>query len=240
MSTTGELGRFKDIHKGQRGFIIACGPSLKDIDLSLLNEEIVLGTSLAYKSGVKLDYSFMGDKKIASQFWKDMFYLPFHLFVSRSIMLTYFLDRPRTYYFSGSQTKKFHTDLSSGVLHGGGTSTFLAMQLAYWMGLDTVYVVGLDHYKSFSEKKIKAKETGRKNLSGQPLVTATGKDNHHFSKDYYGKGTEYFLPTVGKMEASYNLARLAFESDGRKICNASTITALSEDVLPRVTFQDII
>jgi len=240
MSTIGEFERFKDIYKGQRGFIIACGPSLKDIDLSLLNEEIVLGTSLAYKSGVKLDYSFMGDKKVASQFWKDMYYLPFHLFVSRSIMLTYFLDRPRTYYFSGSPEKKFHTNLSSGVLHGGGTSTFLAMQMAYWMGLDPVYVVGLDHYKSFSEKEIKVKETGRKNMSGQPLVKATGKDNHHFSKDYYAKGVEYFLPTIGKMEASYHLARLAYEKAGRKIYNASIETALSEDILPRVDFEKII
>lgn len=232
--------KFKNIHKGKRGFIIACGPSLRDIDLSLLDNEIVFGTSLAYKSDAKIDYSFMGDKKIASQFWRELFYLPFHLFVSKSIMTTYFMDRPRTYYFIGSPTKRFHTDLSSGKLHGGGTSTFLAMQFAYWMGLEEVFVVGLDHYSSYEKKKAKVKKTGKKNLSGQPLVRAIGKDEHHFTKDFYGKGTEYFLPTVGKMEASYHLARLAYEKEGRKIYNASTQTALSENVLPRVNFEDII
>lgn len=234
------LLKFKDIHKNKRGFIIACGPSLAKTDLSKLENEICFGTSLSYKSGLISQYNFMGDKQIASQYWKDIFYIPAIWFVSKSILLTYFLDRPQIYYFTGSVEKRFHTDISNGKMHGGGTSTFLAMQMAYWMGITSLYVVGLDHYKSYMNRNLNIKQTGKVNLSGQPLVKAIGKDEHHFTSDFYGKGTEYFLPTTGKMEASYKLARAAFEKDGREIYNLSLDTALSEEVIPRKSFEDVV
>lgn len=238
------LKKFKDIHKDKRGFIIACGPSLKDIDLSLLDDEIVFGVSLAYKSRAKIDYHFMGDHKIASQFWQDMFYIPFTLFVSKSIMLDYFLDRPLTYYFQGHETnaKEFKTDLSNGRMYGGGTSTFLAMQFAYFMGLDKVYVIGLDHYKTYTNHELETdlELSGQYNKTGMPLVTSKGKDRHHFTEDFYSEGVKYFLPTRDKMANSYLLANKAYWETGREIWNASTETALPEHILPRCNFEEII
>jgi len=237
------LRKFKDIHKGKRGFIIACGPSLNDIDLSLLKNEIVFGTSLAYKSGARLDYSFMGDHKIASQFWKDLYYLPLTLFVSRGIMLEYFLDRPRTYYFKGSSSKSFATDeeIGRGEVYGGGTSTFLAMQFAWYMGIEKLYVVGLDHYKTYTNHELETdlEMSGQYNQSGMPLVTSQVEDKHHFTKDFYGKGVQYFLPTKDKMARSYLMANCAYWERGREIWNASTETALPEHILPRIDFNEI-
>lgn len=240
------LHKFKDIHKGERAFIVACGPSLKDIDLSLLDNEIVFGVSLAYKSRAKIDYHFMGDYNIASQFWQDMFYLPFDLFVSKSIMLEFFLDRPKTWYFRGHEKneKEFKTDLSNGRLYGGGTSTFLAMQFAYFMGIEKVYVIGLDHYKSYDKHKHELEDdlenTGVYNRTGMPLVITKTKDKHHFTEDFYKKGTKYYLPTVDKMANSYLLANKAYWETGREIWNASTETALPEHILPRCNFEEII
>ena len=233
-----DFTKFKDIHKEQRGFIIACGPSLNTIDLSKLRNEICFGTNLSYKSGHISQYNFMGDKQIASQFYKEIQEVRTHWFVSKAIKIAYFIDNPLVYYFTGTPVRRFCKNLSNGIMHGGGTVTFLAMQMAYWMGINPLYVVGLDHWKTLDQ--IKAIPTGKANINGQPLVRATGNDKLHFTKDYYGRGTEYFLPTIGKMEASYGMARLVFEGDGRRIYNASAETALPDKVLPRVNFEDIV
>lgn len=229
------MKHFKNMYKGKRGFILGCGPSLSDIDLKLLDSEVVLGTSLSYKSGAKINFSFMGDYKIASQFWTEMYNLPIIWFVSKKIMIDFFLDRPNTYFFQGAP-KGFYKDISDGRMYGGGTSTYLAMQFAYFIGIKTLYCFGLDHYDTYDYKKMDIKKTGIRNPSGEPLVVSNGKDEHHFTEDFYSEGTEFYLPTVHKMEESYLLARKAFEEDGRKIYNASTQTALSEKILPRVRF----
>lgn len=234
------LSIFKDLYKGRAGFIMSCGPTINQVDFSKLENEIIIGTSLAYKSGANLTYSMMGDRQIASQFWTEMYHLPITLLVSKTIKDTYFFDRPDTYAFEGSYGRKFCTDISNGRMYGGGTSTFLAMQFAYWLGMNPVYCIGLDHYKTYQDGLKNINITGRKNLSGQPLVTATGKDPHHFTGDFYKKGTNYFLPTIDKMEASYHLARMAYHADGREIYNLSPDTALSEDVIPRMEFDDAI
>ena len=41
-----DLGKFRDIHKAARAFIMANGPSLNKMDLSYLDGEIVFGANL--------------------------------------------------------------------------------------------------------------------------------------------------------------------------------------------------
>jgi len=234
------LSHLKNQYKDHPGFIMSCGPSINSIDLEKLKWKLVIGTSLAYKSGVSLAYSCMGDKQIASQFWQELYDLPTTLIVSQTIKNSFFSDRPRTYGFEGTYTRRFCTDLSKGYIYGGGTSTFLAMQLAYWLGMNPVYCIGLDHYKTYEDGIGNISSTGRKNLSGKPLVVAEGKDKHHFTNDFYGKGTKYFLPTIDKMTASYKLTRVAYERNKREIYNLSPNTNLSEDIIPRKDFEEVI
>lgn len=233
------MKKFKDIHKGNRGWLVACGPSLNNIDLSLLESEITFGVSLSYKTGLDLNYNFMGDYKIASQFYKDILELDNTWFVSERIYKEFLRNRPNTYYFSGYK-KGFNKDLSDGRLYGGGTSTYVAMQFAHWMGIETLICVGLDHYATYDTDTMDIKKLGIKNNSGEFLVRSGGKDPHHFLDDYYGHGVEFYLPTVHKMEESYEMARKTFEDSGRKLYNASVHTALPNSVIPRVIFEDIL
>lgn len=232
------LEKFKDIHSGRRAFLLACGPSLNELDLSKLDDELVFGVSLGYKTGVDIDYHFMGDMMIASQFWNEVLPLTNTWFVSAGIYEQYFFCRPNTYYFVGSADKKFSTDLSSGRIYGGGTSSFLAMQFAYYMGITEFIAIGLDHWKSY-EKGLDVVDTGIRNPTGQPLVTANSDDQHHFTNDFYGKGVQYYTPTIPKIEKAYSMSREAYERDGRKLLNASADTALSEDIIPRVKFESL-
>ena len=66
------LLRYKDIHKGERCFIIGNGPSLNKMDLSLLKDEITFGMNRIYllfnKVGFKTNYHVVTNSLVVTQF----------------------------------------------------------------------------------------------------------------------------------------------------------------------------
>jgi len=67
-------------------------------------------------------------------------------------------------------------------------------------------------------------------------VVASGPDVDHFSTSYFGQGTRWDLPNLEGSERSYELARAAFEADGRRVVDASAGGALR--IFPRMTLQE--
>lgn len=101
----------------------------------------------------------------------------------------------------------FQKDLK-GRVYEGSTVTYVAMQIAYYMGFQEVVLIGVDH--SFSTQ-------GPKNAE----VVSQGDDPNHFHPGYFGKGFRWHLPDLENSERSYRLAKQAFEADGRKIVDAT-------------------
>lgn len=234
------LERFENLHKGKRAFLVAGGPSLKDTDVTLLDDELVYSVSLTYKKkDLKTNYHFIGDYNIAKQFPEEIGRIECDgLFISNSIYSSMLFNHPNSYSFLGHTKKEFCKNPYNGV-HGGGTSTFVAMQFAYFMGIQELYVIGLDHYLTLDKQLSQVKKTGIvKNK--HDLVETIGEDVNHFTKDYYPKGVKWFVPQVDRMAESYLMARKAFEEDSRKIYNASLITGLSEEVLPRIDYEKLL
>jgi hypothetical protein len=109
---------------------------------------------------------------------------------------------------------------------GGGTVTFVALQLAFFMGFGEVVLIGLDH--NFAEK-------------GVPNVTKTrqtDRDESHCHPDYFPKGVKWQLPDLYRSELAYALAREAFEADGRRIVDATVEGHCN--VFPKVAFSGLI
>ena len=77
------------------------------------------------------------------------------------------------------------------------------------MGFKEVILVGLDH--NFVEK-------GRPNKTE---VRAADVDESHCHPDYFTKGVKWQLPDLLRSEKAYSIAREAFESDGRRILDAT-------------------
>lgn len=233
------LKYFKDIYKDKDAFLVACGPSLNDIPVCLLNGEITFGVSLAFKyENLNIDNHFIGDENIFGQKYQEINSAKniANLFVSSGIYSKYHIDIPVEYWY-GNAHPHFSRNVENGV-HGGGTSTFVAMQFAYYMGVKRLYVVGLDHYATLESQMKQVEKTG-KSQNGFDLVETTGEDVNHFTKDFYPKGTKWFVPQVNRMANSYRMAREAFEADGREIWNCSTKTALGEYYLPRKDFWSL-
>lgn len=117
----------------------------------------------------------------------------------------------------------FAADPTRGVCEGG-TVTFVAMQLAYHLGFETVIVIGVDH--SFTTKGPPNQQT----ISG-------GDDPNHFDPNYFGKGYRWHLPDLERSEIAYGLAKEHFEKHGRRILDATVGGKLT--VFPKVPYAAV-
>jgi hypothetical protein len=99
-------------------------------------------------------------------------------------------------------------------VYDGCTVTYVALELAYWMGFTTVLLVGVDHRYTWDGPRL------------QTIVSDGSPDLNHFAPDYLRKGEKWQPPNLARMEAAYKIARAAYEADGRKIYNLTENTAL--------------
>jgi hypothetical protein len=222
-----ELRRFQDIHRGERCFIIGNGPSLQRMDLEPLRHEFTFGMNRIYllfpRLGFETSYYVAVNTLVLEQCREDIASLGMPRFLTwRSRQWfdgegIYFLDTDYT------DPAEFTTDIS-GRVYEGSTVTFVAMQLAYYMGFSEVILIGVDH--SFTS-------TGRPNET----VVSEGNDRDHFSSEYFGKGFRWQLPDLEASERAYRLARAAFERNGGRIVDATVDGKL--DVFEKIKYETL-
>ena len=242
------LGEYQDIHKGQRCIIIGNGPSLNKMDMSFLKDEITFGMNRIYlgfeKWGFIPSYYVSVNPLVIEQSEELISQIPCPKFLSmnglpylshpENFMLIKSLDNPSVFkelqIASPEQQSlfnnrgQFSTDPRVGIFEGY-TVTYVAMQLAYYMGFQEVYLIGVDH--SFTTKGVPNKE-----------VKSQGEDSDHFAPNYFGKGVRWNLPDLENSEKSYRLAKQVFESGGRQIFDATVDGKLN--VFPKVDYRKIL
>lgn len=106
----------------------------------------------------------------------------------------------------------------------GGTVTYIALQLAYFMGFSEVYLIGVDH--SFLAEG---------NPNEKQLMK--GSDPNHFHADYFSE-KEWHLPDLAASEIVYRLARYYFSAAGRHVYDATVDGNL--DVFEKVSYQSVL
>ena len=213
------LASLKDIHKGRRAFIIGNGPSLKQTDLGKLANEITFGMNRIYlmfpELGFKTTYLSVVNDLVIEQTAGDLAALEIPKFITwRSRR---FFDPAQfagdkysnlpTFLYTTYDAPRFSPDVRWRVWEGA-TVTYVTMQLAFHMGFDQVYIIGVDHNYT---------TTGRPNTT----ITSEGDDPNHFSGQYFGKGFRWQLPDLETSEIAYRMARKAYESAGRQIMDAT-------------------
>jgi hypothetical protein len=221
------LASLKDVHRGQRGFIIGNGPSLKQTDLSRLKNEVTIGMNRFYMAfpelGFTTTYFLSINSLVIEQCAADLCSLPIPTFLSW---------RSRSLIEPGEQTIFLHTTYT-GVkfspdarrrLWEGATVTYVALQLAFHMGFDEVILIGVDH--SFATQ-------GKPNTT----VVSQGDDPNHFHPGYFGKGFRWQLPDLETSERAYILAREAYQRIGRRVLDATVGGKLT--VFPKVEYSSL-
>ena len=222
------LHTLKDKHRGKRCFIIGNGPSLNNMDLSLLENEITFGLNRIYllfdKIGFNTTYLVSINEYVVEQSAAEIERLSCKKFISWDAR-NHIPFTPDTVFLRRRSGPKFCIDVSKQGIWDGATVTYVAMQLAYYMGISEVILIGVDH--NFKTE-------------GEPhkLVVSQGEDPNHFDPHYFGKGFKWQLPDLKMSEHAYELALRAFRNDGRRILDATVGGKLQ--VFPKVDYKKII
>lgn len=222
------LREYYDIHRGYRCFILGNGPSLRHTDLDLLKDEFTFGLNRIYLMfpdlGFPTTYLVSINTLVIEQCAQEMMALSIPKFITwraRKWMAkdpgVIFLDTDYT------PPETFTEDLS-GRVYEGSTVTYVALQIAFYMGFEKVILIGVDH--SFKDK-------GPANT----IVVSDGEDMNHFHPDYFGKGFRWQLPDLEGSERAYRLARQAYENNGRQVLDATIGGKLT--IFPKVEYASL-
>ena len=134
--------------------------------------------------------------------------LKFPMFLSyRKSKMHHFKNPNVNYILTGNpKTTEFQTDITKKVLEGA-TVTYVAMQIAYYMGFEKVFLIGVDHNFQFEGKPLEIKKM-------------EGEDPNHFDPNYF-KGMQWGLPDLETSERYYSIAKKVYEDSGREILDAT-------------------
>lgn len=221
------LAAHKDKYRGQRAFILGNGPSLAKTDVGKLKGEFTFGMNRAYLAfpqwGFDTSFFVCVNDLVIAQCAADI----------QALRMPKFLSwRSRSYVSQDANTIFLHTTYERPAfardarrrLWEGATVTYVALQLAFYMGFDPVILIGVDHnYASI----------GAPNTT----VVSQGDDPNHFDARYFGAGFRWQLPDLEMNERSYTMARQAYESDHRRVLDATIGGKLT--VFPKVDYNSL-
>lgn len=227
-----ELAKYKNIHKGERCFIIGTGPSLRMEDLNTLkrHNEICFGVNKIYKAYAKTswrpDYLCVSDPLVISsmaeilcQPTREEIFITddYHWTGNKQIEGTNYVHFFTEDY--GKYEPNFSNDITNGVFWGFTVIYDLCLQIATYMGFEKMYLIGADS-TSYGD------------------VT---DPRNHFIRDYHTHQDAELYQSLGhvsrwdKVMKAYRKAEKYSREHGFRIYNATRGGAL--EVFERVSFD---
>jgi tetratricopeptide (TPR) repeat protein len=225
------LAGFAGKHAGRRCVIIGNGPSLREMDLSFLRREITFGMNRISLLCRQLDFTptyFVAiNQFVLEQSAAEISALDCPKFLSPAALKSVPFDERTIITPTGGlpigTTAPFLTSAGQSAWEGF-TVTYMALQLAHFMGFSEVILIGVDH--SFSTQ-------------GPPnaLVESTGDDPNHFDSSYFGKGYRWQLPDMHNSTVAYRMASLFYQHSGARIADATVGGKLT--VFAKIDYREL-
>ena len=242
----GDITELRDMHKGERCFILGTGPSLLEQDLTLLKNEILFMSPVfpLYPQFelIKPRYycnedtiAWLGDncpgmllevkEKIREAKTTNFFPEDFKTDAEKWFPenTNYYLKKSGN---SVEKIKSINLDLVStqGLDSGGSIIIDYCLPIAYYMGFKEIYLLGCDCDWKLDE----APDMSKSHFYGYVETTPIPGGN---PIEWYAKWYQIVIN-------SYEIAKEAFEKGGRKIHNATLGGKL--EVFERVKLEDVI
>jgi hypothetical protein len=204
---------FRDRHNRERCFILGNGPSLKDMDLSKLSSEYTIGLNRIYllfdEISFQPSYYVCVNDLVLEQFAHEIDQLTMPKFMNWQKKHLFSQKKNNVFIKTSlNLTDYFCEDLLKPIC-SGGTVTYVALQIAYYMGFQEVILIGVDH--NFVDKGIPNEIQKRQ----------SEQDLNHFHPEYFPKGIKWQLPDLRRSELAYSLAKDAYEKVNRRIYDAT-------------------
>lgn len=209
-------------HKGETCVILCNGPSLNKVDFNLIGPDIItFGLNKIHliqeTKPIKLDYLVAIDPRIIEQFTD---FLVDNTTLSKFIGINHLSKEIQEELLSNStiiplwSERKFgfSSNIAQQVFEGS-TVTYVALQIAYYMGFNNVILVGCDH--NFGQ-----------DVSDLTSTKVGNHPNYHFHERYF-EPDFIFTPDLEGSEIAYRMAKIAFYNRGGKVINATPDTKLT-------------
>lgn len=203
-------------HAGESALIVGNGPSLAHTPLDLAAAIPSFGTNRIFLAADTLGfvptYYLCANRLVIEQSREEISQLAMPRFLpghSREQFaadddIVWIRTRPSTLFSKHPQLSGFFT---------GSTITYIAMQLAYYMGFRRLLLVGVDH--RFADKG-----------PAHQVTVGDGPDQNHFDPRYFSNGFKWQLPDLEASERAYRRAKRVFERAGGEIVDCTIDGAL--------------
>jgi len=230
-----KLAAVKDIHKGQRCFIIGNGPSLKISDLEKLKNEITFAANKIYLAFESTDwrptYYSVTDDMVAKQNFDEINrltgFMKFFPSVSLTRWKTFFDDAIffRYIYYKNRypEPPKFGFDICHEI-YSGRTVLYVLIQIAAFMGIREIYMIGVDFDFTLPPQK-----------NGRFLVSQN--ESNHFHPAYRRFGEIWIDPKLHYQEKAFYSAKIALNHLNGQIYNSTRGGKLN--ILSRRDFDEL-
>lgn len=238
-NTYSRLAKFKDIHRDRRGFIIGNGPSLKASDLDMLKEEITFGVNKIYlmfdQTPFRPTYYTAVDLVFLENFHRTVAELDMIKFMPNWAD-RWFQPSGTTFLFQERglpQDRGFQPAFSYDIcecIYGGYTVSFTNIQIAFYMGIRDLYLLGMDHSYQMPERN------GWHPLYQEVLV-CDGEKNH-FDPGYRVPGEQWSIPRPEYQEQAFTLAKEVFRTYKGDIINVTRGGRL--EIFSRLSLEEVL
>lgn len=229
-----KIRKFQNIYNNKRAFIIGNGPSLSAIDLDLLKNEITFASNKIYLLLNKFDWRptfyTVEDNLVFDQNVSDILsYNDSHkIYPDYSIKHIGFDRATLVRYNRNLKLNEFDPNnkinLDSKGLYWLGSVVHTQIQLAIYMGIKEIYLLGVDFNFKTS-----------KNTSD---IIIGNKSVNHFSSDYRKPGELWNSPKLDLQIKGYKKLNLYAKKYGIKIINCTDRSKLT--IFKQIAFKNIL
>ena len=238
------LRSLKDKFKGERIFILGNGPSLNKIDFNKLIGEFTFAVNRIYlifeRTPWRPTFYTINDWEVGPDNVKEINVLDDAIIKFIPKRFKGLFEGKNLYHYNSRHNippeKHFSYDLEKGAVLGGTVLT-LPIQIAYYMGFEEIYLIGVD--ANFTVLDTVSQSGTRESIDGvkQFLKSTKDDDPNHFDPRYFGKNKRWHHPEMDVMINGFTHCKEAVELKGRKIYNATIGGKL--EVMKRVNFFDL-
>jgi len=142
---------FKDRHKGERCFVVGNGPSLQQLDMTLLKNEITFGANRCYLGYDKWGYGFTY-WGLYDQYQVEIHHAEYEENIPADTVKFFPFEYLPILNFENAcpveivRSRAAHAFLPGGnAIHNGYTVSYMLLQIAAYMGCNPIYLIGMDH-----------------------------------------------------------------------------------------------
>lgn len=217
-----KLLSLKDIHKGKTCFLLGTGPSLNNINFELIKDDILFGTNTLYKAlhkyNIKPRYYCVSDDNVWDKHKDGILEVDSTIILSGNAGRSYLQEHKREknilvlkdlgcIYHNGWK----ESDITKGTYWGYSIMVDICLQVAFFMGFETVVLLGCD-----------CNYSGKQHFDGEVYSFQKEKLDEHWKNAF----------------TSYRFIKDVYEKNNRKIYNAGIESKL--DIFEKKKLEEIL